>query len=120
MAIHLGYVRAGWAGLVVGFFWSTVLLWHTTFLVNSAAHVFGRRVYDTPDTSRNSLLVAVATGGEGWHNNHHRYPFAARQGFRWWQIDMTYYVLRALGAIGIVRDLRPVPPEVVAEAKRLV
>jgi stearoyl-CoA desaturase (delta-9 desaturase) len=112
------YLIAGWSGLLIGFFASTVVLWHTTFTVNSLAHVFGRRVYDTPDTSRNSLLVAIATGGEGWHNNHHRYPFAARQGFRWWQIDVTYYVLRALGAVGIVRDLRPVPREVVAEAKR--
>jgi stearoyl-CoA desaturase (delta-9 desaturase) len=113
------YLIGGWSGLLIGFFASTVVLWHTTFTVNSLAHVFGRRVYETPDTSRNSLLVAIATGGEGWHNNHHRYPYAARQGFRWWQIDATYYVLRALGAIGIVRDLRPVPAEVVAEAKRL-
>jgi len=112
------YLIAGWSGLLIGFFASTVVLWHTTFTVNSLAHVYGRRVYDTPDTSRNSLLVALATGGEGWHNNHHRYPFAARQGFRWWQIDTTYYALRALSAIGIVRDLRPVPPEVIAEAKR--
>jgi stearoyl-CoA desaturase (Delta-9 desaturase) len=113
------YLVAGWSGLLIGFFASTVVLWHVTFTVNSVAHVFGRRVYDTPDTSRNNLLVAIATGGEGWHNNHHRYPFSARQGFRWWQIDTTYYVLRALSAIGIVRDLRPVPAEVVAEAERL-
>ena len=89
----------------------------STFTVNSVAHVFGRRAYDTDDTSRNSLLVALATGGEGWHNNHHRYPWAARQGFRWWQIDMTYYVLRALSWVGIVRDLRPVPASVIEEAR---
>jgi stearoyl-CoA desaturase (delta-9 desaturase) len=112
------YLIGGWSGLLIGFFASTVVLWHVTFTVNSLAHVFGRRVYDTPDTSRNSLLVAIATGGEGWHNNHHRYPFSARQGFRWWQIDMTYYVLRGLGALGIVRDLRPVPREVVAEGSQ--
>ena len=88
------YLIGGWSGLLIGFFASTVLLWHATFTVNSLAHVFGRRVYDTPDTSRNTLLVAIATGGEGWHNNHHRYPFSARQGFHWWQIDTTYYVLR--------------------------
>jgi stearoyl-CoA desaturase (delta-9 desaturase) len=114
----LCYLIGGWSGLLIGFFASTVLLWHVTFTVNSVAHVFGRRVYDTPDTSRNSLLVAIATGGEGWHNNHHRYPFAARQGFRWWQIDTTYYVLRALSFVGVVRDLRPVPREVVAEASK--
>jgi stearoyl-CoA desaturase (delta-9 desaturase) len=114
----LCYLIGGWSGLLIGFFASTVVLWHVTFTVNSVAHVFGRRVYDTPDTSRNSLLVAIATGGEGWHNNHHRYPFAARQGFRWWQIDTTYYVLRALSFVGIVRDLRPVPKDVVAEASK--
>jgi stearoyl-CoA desaturase (delta-9 desaturase) len=114
----LCYLIGGWSGLLIGFFASTVVLWHTTFTVNSLAHVFGRRPYDTPDTSRNSVLVAIATGGEGWHNNHHRYPFAARQGFHWWQIDMTYYVLLGLRALGIVRDLRPVPVEVVAEGTR--
>ena len=62
--------------------------------------MFGRRVYETTDTSRNTLLVALITGGEGWHNNHHRYPWAARQGFRWWQIDMTYYVLRVFSLAG--------------------
>jgi stearoyl-CoA desaturase (Delta-9 desaturase) len=112
------YVIGGWSGLVVGFFWSTVLLWHGTFTVNSLAHVMGRRRYATTDTSRNSALIALWTGGEGWHNNHHRYPFAARQGFRWWQIDTTYYVLRVLSVVGIVRDLRPVPAEVVAEASQ--
>jgi stearoyl-CoA desaturase (delta-9 desaturase) len=109
------FLIGGWSGLIVGFFASTVLLWHVTFTVNSLAHVFGRRPFATTDTSRNNVLIAIATGGEGWHNNHHRYPFAARQGFRWWQIDTTYYVLRALAALGLVRDLRPVPVEVIAE-----
>jgi len=113
------YLIGGWSGLLIGFFASTVVLWHVTFTVNSLAHVFGRRAYDTTDTSRNSVLIALATGGEGWHNNHHRYPFAARQGFRWWQIDATYYVLRGLSVLGIVHDLRPVPVEVVAEARRV-
>lgn len=107
----------GWSGLLIGFFLSTVLLWHVTFTVNSVAHVMGRRDYETTDTSRNTLLVALATGGEGWHNNHHRYPWSARQGFRWWQIDVTYYVLRALSWIGIVHDLRPVPASVIDEAR---
>jgi stearoyl-CoA desaturase (delta-9 desaturase) len=104
------YLIGGWSGLVVGFFWSTVLLWHATFTVNSVAHVFGRRRYDTTDTSRNSLLVALLTGGEGWHNNHHHYPSSARQGFFWWEIDVTYYGLKALSWVGIVKDLRR-PPE---------
>jgi stearoyl-CoA desaturase (delta-9 desaturase) len=107
----------GASGLLIGFFASTVVLWHTTFTVNSVAHVMGRRAYETSDTSRNTLLVALATGGEGWHNNHHRYPFSARQGFRWWQIDMTFYALRVLSWVGIVHDLRPVPAAVIDEAR---
>jgi stearoyl-CoA desaturase (delta-9 desaturase) len=110
------YLIGGWSGLVVGFFASTVLLWHSTFLVNSASHVFGRRRYETEDTSRNSLLIALVTGGEGWHNNHHRYQSAARQGFRWWQIDTTYYILWLLARVGIVKELRPVPQRVIDEA----
>ena len=102
----------GWSGLVVGFFWSTVLLWHTTFLVNSAAHVVGRRRYETSDTSRNSLVIALLTGGEGWHNNHHHYQASARQGFFWWEIDPTYYVLKVMSWLHIVRDLKPVPERV--------
>jgi len=112
------FAIGGWSGLVVGFFASNVLLWHSTFAINSVAHVFGRRAYDTDDTSRNSLLLALVTGGEGWHNNHHRYPSSARQGFRWWQVDTTYYVLRALAVLGVVRDLRPVPRRVLDEGRR--
>jgi len=107
----------GWSGLVVGFFASTILLWHGTFLVNSVAHVFGRRRYETDDTSRNSLLVALATGGEGWHNNHHHYPASARQGFFWWEIDPTWYGLRILSWMGVVRGLRT-PPERVLVSDR--
>ena len=106
------FLIGGWSGLVVGFFASTVLLWHTTFLVNSAAHVFGRRRYDTDDTSRNSLLIALVTGGEGWHNNHHHYQASARQGFFWWEIDTTYYGLKVLSWLGIVKDLRKPPDRV--------
>ena len=107
----------GWSGLVVGFLTSTIFLWHGTFLVNSVAHVFGRRRYETDDTSRNSLLVALATGGEGWHNNHHHYPASARQGFFWWEIDPTWYGLRMLSWVGIVRGLRA-PPERVLVSDR--
>ncbi len=107
----------GWSGLVVGFLTSTIFLWHGTFLVNSVAHVFGRRRYETDDTSRNSLLVALATGGEGWHNNHHHYPASARQGFFWWEIDPTWYGLRMLSWVGIVRGLRT-PPERVLVSDR--
>jgi len=111
------YLYAGWSGLIIGFFTSTIVLWHATFCVNSVAHVFGRRAYDTSDTSRNSAIVALITSGEGWHNNHHRYPWSARQGFRWWQVDVTYYVLRLFSFVGIVRDIRPVPAAVRSEAR---
>jgi stearoyl-CoA desaturase (delta-9 desaturase) len=100
------FLLFGLRGLVVGFFCSTVLAWHATFAINSLAHVFGRRRYETRDTSRNSLLLALATGGEGWHNNHHHMPSSARQGVRWWEIDVTWYGLLALRALGVVHDLR--------------
>jgi len=100
------YLYAGWAGLVVGFFWSTIILWHATFTVNSLAHVVGWRRYATADTSRNSMLIALYTGGEGWHNNHHYRPSSARQGFYWWEIDTSYYALRALNLVGLVHELR--------------
>jgi stearoyl-CoA desaturase (delta-9 desaturase) len=106
-ALAIGcYLLAGWAGLIVGFFWSTVLLWHATFTVNSLAHVVGWRRYATSDTSRNSMLIALYTGGEGWHNNHHYRPSSARQGFYWWEVDTSYYALRALNLVGLVHDLR--------------
>jgi stearoyl-CoA desaturase (delta-9 desaturase) len=96
----------GWAGLVIGFGLSTVLLWHGTFLVNSLAHVMGRRRYVTSDTSRNSWIIALVTNGEGWHNNHHHYQASARQSFRWWEWDPSFYVLWVLERVGIVTDMK--------------
>jgi stearoyl-CoA desaturase (Delta-9 desaturase) len=103
----------GLPGFVWGFLVSSVLLWHGSFSINSLAHVFGRRRYATSDDSRNSWLLAIATTGEGWHNNHHHYPSSVRQGFRWWQVDLTYYVLWLLARVGLVWDLRRPPAEVV-------
>jgi stearoyl-CoA desaturase (delta-9 desaturase) len=100
------FAIGGWAGLVVGFGLSTVLLWHGTFLVNSLAHVVGFRRYVTTDTSRNSFLIALVTNGEGWHNNHHHYQASARQSFRWYEWDPTFYALWLLSKVGIVRDLK--------------
>ena len=96
----------GWSGLLIGFFLSTVLLWHSTFLINSLAHVFGSRRFDTEDTSRNNPLLAVLTLGEGWHNNHHRSAHVARQGLRWWEIDVTWYVLVVLERLHVVWDVK--------------
>lgn len=103
---------AGWSGLVVGFFWSTVLVYHATFCINSLAHVHGRKRYLTGDESRNNWLLALLTMGEGWHNNHHAYQSSVRQGFRWWEIDPTYYALKALSFAGIVWDLKTPPLQV--------
>lgn len=98
--------------LVWGFFVSTVVLFHATYTVNSLSHRFGSRRYATRDDSRNNPWVALITLGEGWHNNHHHFPSAARNGFFWWELDPTYYGLRALAATGLIRDLKPVPPAV--------
>ena len=103
------FAIAGLPGVVVGFAWGTVLSHHATFANNCFAHIFGTRAYDTDDDSRNNWFLAVITFGEGWHNNHHRYPGAARHGFRWWQIDLTYYVLRVLEKLGLIWDLRQPP-----------
>ena len=102
----------GWPGLVVGFCWSTVAVWHATFSINSLAHILGRRRYVTGDESRNNWLLALFTMGEGWHNNHHAYQVSVRQGFRWWEYDPTYYALRAMSWLGLIWDLH-VPPKAV-------
>ncbi|MDB4938959.1 MAG: Fatty acid desaturase [Labilithrix sp.] len=108
------FLVGSWPALVWGFFVSTTLLWHGTFTINSLSHIWGKRVYSTTDDSKNNPVLAVVTMGEGWHNNHHYYPRSVRQGFHWWQIDMTYYVLRALSAVGLVWDLH-VPTRKVIE-----
>ena len=95
--------------LVWGFFISTVVLFHATVTINSLAHRYGTRRFATADDSRNNAWLALITFGEGWHNNHHHFPGSARQGFAWWEIDVTYYGLRALAALGLVWDLKPVP-----------
>jgi stearoyl-CoA desaturase (delta-9 desaturase) len=111
LAVSL-FLIGGWGALVWGFFLSTVLLWHGSFTVNSLAHLFGRRRYPTTDTSRNNWWLAIITLGEGWHNNHHFYMASVRQGFFWWEVDVTYYVLKVLSWARIVWDLRVPPPHV--------
>jgi stearoyl-CoA desaturase (delta-9 desaturase) len=102
----LCYAIGGPSGLVWGMLISTVACWHSTYTINSLAHVWGSVRYDTGDTSRNNFALALLTLGEGWHNNHHHYMASARQGFFWWEIDITDYILRGLKALGIVWDLR--------------
>ncbi len=111
------YATLGFWGFFWGFVVSTVLLWHGTFTINSLSHVFGKRRFETTDDSRNNWLLALITMGEGWHNNHHHYQSTANQGFYWWEIDLSYYILRALSLVGLVWDLRT-PPERVLEEGR--
>ena len=103
------YFIAGWPGVVVGFLWSTVLVYHATFCINSLAHVHGKRRYVTGDDSRNNWLLALFTMGEGWHNNHHAWQSSVRQGHRWWEADATFQILRALSWTGLVWDLKAPP-----------
>ena len=113
------FLIGGWSGLVVGFFWSTVAVYHATFCINSLAHVHGSKRYVTGDDSRNNWLLAFFTMGEGWHNNHHAYQASVRQGFRWWEIDLTFYILRALSWVGAVWDLKSPPEAVLKNEQRL-
>jgi stearoyl-CoA desaturase (Delta-9 desaturase) len=109
----------GWSGLIVGFFWSTVLVYHATFCINSLAHVRGSKRYVTGDDSRNNWLLAFFTMGEGWHNNHHACQRSVRQGFRWWEIDPTFYILKAAARLGLVWDLKAPPVELVRNEQYL-
>ncbi|TDU68097.1 stearoyl-CoA desaturase (delta-9 desaturase) [Prosthecobacter fusiformis] len=101
-----GTAMGGLTYFLWGFCLSTVILYHTTFAINSFCHLLGSRRYETGESSRNSFILAIVTLGEGWHNNHHYYPHCARQGFFWWEIDPTYYVIKALKFVGIVHDIK--------------
>ena len=113
------FLLGGWPGLVVGFFWSTVLLYHGTFFINSLAHVHGSQRYVTGDDSRNNWWLAVITLGEGWHNNHHAYQRSTRQGFRWYEFDPTFYVLTALSWARVVWELGKPPEDVIRNERRV-
>jgi stearoyl-CoA desaturase (delta-9 desaturase) len=113
------FLVAGWPGLIVGFFGSTVLVYHATFCINSLAHVSGTTRYVTGDDSRNNWLLAAFTMGEGWHNNHHAFQSSVRQGFKWWEFDPTYCILVALSWIGLVWDLRKPPESLLRNEQKL-
>ena len=102
------YLIGGLVAFLWGYVLSTVLLYHATFCINSLAHVWGTRRFATADESRNNFVLALITLGEGWHNNHHRFMHACRQGILWWEVDLTYYGLRLLGWLGIAHGLRGV------------
>jgi len=111
-----GLGTSGWQMVIWGFFISTTVLFHGTCFVNSLAHTMGSKRFDNDDDSRNSLFLALITLGEGWHNNHHQYQASARQGFYWWEIDISYYLIRLMGLLGIVRDIKSVPEKVYEQA----
>jgi stearoyl-CoA desaturase (delta-9 desaturase) len=115
VAPHLG--TSGGQMLVWGFFVSTIMLFHATVTINSLAHKFGHRRYETRDDSRNNFWLALITFGEGWHNNHHFFPGSSRQGFRWYQVDLTWYGLKLMSMLGLVHGLKPVPAWVLAKGR---
>ena len=106
------FSNAGFSTLYCGFCFSTIILFHGTYSINSIMHYFGKQRYKTGDESRNHFLLAFFTMGEGWHNNHHYFQSSAKAGFFWWQLDMTYYILKSWSWIGLVKNLRGVPDAV--------
>jgi stearoyl-CoA desaturase (delta-9 desaturase) len=111
------YVAGGWPALYWGFLLALVLLWHGSFTVNSLAHTWGWRRYRTHDTSRNNVWLALLTLGEGWHNNHHHYQASARQGFYWWEVDFSYYLLKVWQWLGLIWDVITPPQKVLGMAR---
>lgn len=111
------YAIGGFPWLIWGFCLPTMTLAHATFAINTINHLYGSRRFETVDESRNNVLTAFFAAGEGWHNNHHRYQRSARNGFYWWEFDVTYYVILAMRAIGVVWDVQPVPERIYREAR---
>jgi stearoyl-CoA desaturase (delta-9 desaturase) len=112
------FLIGGWSMLFIGYFLSTIVLYHGTYTINSLSHLFGSRRFGTTDTSRNNLFLALLTLGEGWHNNHHHYMSSANQGFYWWEIDLSYYVIKAMEFVGLASDVRK-PSERILNDKRV-
>lgn len=110
-------VQFGASLLVWGVLLRTVLVWHITWTVNSLAHVFGYQNYQTGDSSRNNLLCALISNGEGWHNNHHAFQNCAAHGHRWWEFDVTYATIRILEMLGLATDVVKYPLEKARPAK---
>ena len=119
--LNVYYPALGTSGMQMvmwGFFLSTILVYHVTFCVNSVTHIIGNKRFDNDDESRNSFWIALLTFGEGWHNNHHRWPLSARQGMYWWEFDLSYLLLRGLEKLGLVWDLKVYPEAIYAEAEQ--
>jgi fatty-acid desaturase len=104
--------------MIWGFAMRTVLTWHITWAVNSVTHIWGRQMFKSNDLSMNNPIVAVLTHGEGWHNNHHAFEDSVRHGMKWWQVDLTFYVIWTMEKLGLARKLRYISQEKM-DAKRL-
>jgi stearoyl-CoA desaturase (delta-9 desaturase) len=113
------YLIGGLPWVVWGFCLPTMTLAHATFAINTVNHMFGSRRFETVDESRNNPITALFAAGEGWHNNHHRYQRAARNGFYWWEYDLTWYCIRAMAALGLVWEMQAVPVRVYEEARAI-
>jgi stearoyl-CoA desaturase (Delta-9 desaturase) len=111
------YLSGGMQWLAWGFLLPTTTLAHATFAINTVNHLYGSRRFETVDESRNNVITAVFAAGEGWHNNHHRYQRAARNGFYWWEFDPTWYVIKAMSLVGLAWDLQSVPERIYREAR---
>jgi stearoyl-CoA desaturase (delta-9 desaturase) len=114
-AILGGVITHSWTGVLTGFIWGGLvrvfLVHHSTWSINSACHLWGLTPYRCNDQSRNNFLFGVLALGEGWHNNHHAFPTSARHGLHWWQIDISYWVIRMLAAVGLAWNLKQPTPE---------
>jgi sn-2 palmitoyl-lipid 9-desaturase len=111
------YLLGGWSFVIYGVFVRAVLLWHSTWLINSASHMTGYRTFNSADNSRNLWWAAILTYGEGWHNNHHAYPNVAKAGWKWWEIDMTWWAIKALKTLGLAKKIVLPPSKVAADLK---
>jgi fatty-acid desaturase len=109
------YALGGWQFVLYGIFVRTVLVWHSTWFINSATHMFGYRNFDSDDNSRNLWWAALFAYGEGWHNNHHTYPNMAKAGLRWWEVDMTWWAIQLLRATGLARKVVMPPSQAIAK-----
>ncbi len=99
------YAMGGWSFVVWGIFVRSLIVYHSTWLVNSASHIWGYRTYKTTDASRNNWWVAILAFGEGWHNNHHAFQRSARHGFHWWEFDITYRTIQILWVLGLASEI---------------
>jgi stearoyl-CoA desaturase (delta-9 desaturase) len=111
LSLVIPFALGGWTGLLWGGLVRIFLVHHVTWSVNSICHTFGKRMFETPDQSRNEWVVGLLAFGEGWHNNHHAFPRSAFHGMRWWQIDFSAYLILVLERVGLVRDVYRVPNE---------